>query len=443
MEKRIYHLYRSGGVYPVLLLLFLCCSSCASVKLLEVGEGWASNTVNTAVFRKNSVVSDRENQYVSYYDQDGYLTLAKRGLKSEAWEVQRTPYKGNIRDAHNVISMMVDGDGYLHVSWDHHDSKLRYAKSLKPGTLWLSEELSMIGRNEQKVTYPEFYTMPNGNILFLYRDGGSGSGNLVLNQYDLKTKEWRRVHDHLIHGEGKRNAYWQAYVDNQGTIHLSWVWRENPDVASNHDMAYARSRDGGYTWEKTSGEKYVLPITASNAEYAAMIPMNSELINQTGMAADEAGNPFIATYWRDQDSEIPQYRLIYHIDGQWHTRSLDFRSQAFSLSGGGTKEIPISRPQLMVKGKGINASVLLLFRDMERQRRPSALTMKSLRNFRFKVLDIGTSPIGSWEPSFDTELWRRRKVLGLFIQYTEQKDGEGVLDMPPTAVSILEWKPKF
>lgn len=432
------------GFHTVLWLVAIgCFTSCISVKVLEIGDGWAGNTVNTVVFRKNSVVSDSNNQYASYYDHDGYLILAKRNLKSKKWVIQKTAYKGNIRDAHNIISIMVDGDGYLHVAWDHHNDRLRYAKSMYAGSLELTEELPMVSKDEQRVTYPEFYKMPDGNILFFYRDGGSGAGNLVINSYDLETRKWTRIQDHLVHGEGQRNAYWQAYIDDYGTIHLSWVWRENPDVASNHDMAYARSRDGGVTWEKTTGEKYILPITATNAEYACKIPMQSELINQTSMAADEAGNPFIASYWRDQDTEVPQYKLIYYLEDRWHTRSLDFRTQPFSLSGGGTKEIPIARPQLMVKGEGPDASVLLLFRDIERQRRPSVLTIHSLRDFRFDVFDIGKFSVGSWEPSFDTELWRRKKILGLFIQSTEQKDGEGVLEVPPTKVSIVEWKPKF
>ena len=49
--------------------------------------------------------------------------------------------------------------------------------------------------------------------------------------------------------EGKRNAYWQACVGANGAIHLSWVWRESASVESNHDMAYACSKDGGKTWQ--------------------------------------------------------------------------------------------------------------------------------------------------------------------------------------------------
>ena len=102
-----------------------------------------------------------------------------------------------------------------------------------------------------------------------------------MNRYDLNTGKWSRVHDVLIDGEGQRSAYWQLCTDKAGTIHLSWVWRETWGVETNHDMCYARSRDGGKTWEKSNGERYELPITAANAEYAWRIPQNSELINQT------------------------------------------------------------------------------------------------------------------------------------------------------------------
>ena len=166
----------------------------------------------------------------------------------------------------------------------------------------------------------------------------------------------------IQHGEGKRNAYWQACVDAKGTIHLSWVWRESPDVASNHDMCYAKSVDGGLTWEKSSGEKYNLPINAATAEYACRISQKSELINQTSMSADENGNPYIATYWRDQKDSVPQYHIIYKKNGVWKVNNLNFRKTVFSLSGMGTKRIPVSRPQVIVWQN----KIALIFRDEER-----------------------------------------------------------------------------
>ena len=135
--------------------------------------------------------------------------------------------KGNVKDAHNVISMMVDGEGYIHVSFDHHGHKLNYCRSIAPGSLKLGDKIPMTGVDEGNVTYPEFYSLSGGDLLFVYRSGSSGRGNLVMNRYSLKEHKWIRVQDILIDGENKRNAYWQMYVDEKGTIHLSWVWRES------------------------------------------------------------------------------------------------------------------------------------------------------------------------------------------------------------------------
>jgi hypothetical protein len=406
-----------------------------------IGYGWAKNAVNAVVFRKNSVVSHQNDQYTAYYDSTGNVMLAKRKLNTDKWQVIKTKYKGNVKDAHNDISIMVDGQGYLHLAWDHHNNPLRYSRSVKPGSLDLTEQLPMTGKQENKVSYPEFYRLPTGDLLFLYRDGGSGNGNLVLNRYEVKSKQWTRLYDVLIDGEGERNAYWQAAVGENGTIHLSWVWRESPDVASNHDLAYARSVDGGKTWVKTTGEKYQMPIKASTAEYARKIPEKSELINQTSMYADAAGNPYIGTYWRPEGTAVPQYHVVYHDGGQWQTRQVSERKTPFSLSGGGTKKIPISRPQVMVKEQGGKKIIYFVYRDVERNDYVTLAQSTDLTKNTWQVKDLNAASLGNWEPTYDTELWKKSKILHLFIQKVGQGDGEKLENMEPQPVYILEWKP--
>lgn len=406
-----------------------------------VGPGWANNSVNAVVFRKNSLVSDRAYQYVGYYDAERYLVLGKRKLGAAHWTVRRTQYQGNAADAHNAISLMLDGAGYLHVAWDHHNNALRYARSVKPGSLELGVKTSMVGADEDAVSYPEFYRLPDGRLLFFYRLGGSGRGDLVINRYDPANGRWTRLHTNLITGEGRRNAYWQAFLDHQGTLHLSWVWRESPDVASNHDLAYARSRDGGVTWETSAGASYALPISAASAEYAARIPENSELINQTSMAADADGRPYIASYWRDADAKVPQYRVVYRDAQGWQMRNLGFRTTAFSLSGQGTKRIPIARPQIMVSLDAARPGALLVFRDEERGSRVSVARTVDIAGGQWQVSDLTAASVGAWEPNFDTELWRRSGTLSLFVQAVQQVDGEGHATVPPQPVRVLDWQP--
>ncbi|MYN39224.1 neuraminidase [Duganella sp. FT109W] len=409
----------------------------AAPVLAVVGDGWANNSVNAVVFRKNSLVTQGDTQYVAYYDAQRYLVLGKRALGATQWTVRRSFWQGNAADAHNAISIMVDGAGYLHVSWDHHNNALRYARGVAPGSLALGPKQAMVGVDEAEVSYPEFYRLPNGNLLFFYRLGGSGRGDLIINRYDVATQRWTRLHTNLITGEGKRNAYWQAFLDHRGTLHLSWVWRESPDVASNHDMAYARSRDGGVTWERSDGTPYQLPISAASAEYALHIPQNSELINQTSMAADQDGHPYIASYWRDAGSSVPQYHVIFNTGTAWQARSLDFRKTPFSLGGQGTKRIPIARPQIMVGKTG----ALLVFRDEERGSRVSVASSADVLRGPWQVQDLTTFSVGAWEPSYDTELWRRNGTLSLFVQNVQQVDGEGQVNVPPQPVQVLDWTP--
>ena len=101
----------------------------------------------------------------------GFVTLAKRRIGTDNWEVRHTAYRGKVSDGHNIISLGVDRDGYLHVAFDHHGHPLHYARSIAPGSLSLGPLEPMVGRNEQDVTYPEFYPLPSGKMLFVYRSG--------------------------------------------------------------------------------------------------------------------------------------------------------------------------------------------------------------------------------------------------------------------------------
>ncbi|WP_276502807.1 BNR repeat-containing protein [Terrimonas pollutisoli] len=412
------------------------------VTITKVDSGWAGNSVNTVVFRKNSLVTHSDWQFISFYNKNGNVVLGKRKTGTSEWQLKETAFTGNIKDAHNSISIMIDGEGYLHLAWDHHNGQLNYSISEQPLSLEMGAKRSMTGKNENSVSYPEFYKMPGGDLLFLYRDGGSGRGNLVVNKYSIATKQWIQLSDNLIDGEGKRNAYWQACVGDKNVIHLSWVWRESPDVASNHDLCYARSKDGGLTWENSRGKKYQLPINAATAEYAWRIPQSSELINQTSMYADKSSNPIIASYWKKDDQSVPQYHIVYKKNRQWQMQNLGFRTLDFSLSGTGTRQIPISRPQVITWKKRKHVATALIFRDAERNNKVSvAINTSIYKRNEWKLFDLADDNTGAWEPTYDTELWRKTQRINLFVQHVKQADAEGIINTAPQMVKVLEWAP--
>ncbi|MDI3520651.1 MAG: hypothetical protein PWR04_639 [Anaerophaga sp.] len=68
------------GLFLFYMLVFSSCTH--EPEVLELSEGWAKTSVNTAIFRKNSVVSDEEYQYMAWYDSSGHVVVAKHFLIS-------------------------------------------------------------------------------------------------------------------------------------------------------------------------------------------------------------------------------------------------------------------------------------------------------------------------------------------------------------------------
>lgn len=407
-------------------------------RFVNVGEGYCKTSVNTCIFRTNSLITYGEIQYIAYYDRRGRVVLGKRHIGSDKWKLKRTRFRANVKDAHNVISLGTDGEGYLHIAFGMHATRLNYSRSVLPGSLKMLPLHAMTGEDEEKCTYPEFYLLPSGDLLFAYRSGKSGNGNMVLKRYDVKDKSWRTVNANLLDGEGERNAYWQAYLDKKGTFHLSWVWRETADVATNHDLCYAKSDDGGMTWKKSDGTFYTLPITLARSEIAWKIPQKSELINQTSMCADDDGNPYIATYWRDTESDTPQFRLIWLRDAVWQMVLVGNRQLPFTLSGKGTKMVPVSRPRVAVIGD----IIYYIFRDKERGSRITVCKIEKhcLENQSFE--DLTDFSVDAWEPTIDIELLKNKGQLHIFVQATHQGDGERQSECSEksTPVYVLEHK---
>ncbi|ASJ72142.1 BNR repeat-containing protein [Granulosicoccus antarcticus] len=415
--------------------------------LSYVAQGWAQNSVNATIFRKNSLATYQQQQYIAFYSDDSEVMLGKRPLGTDDWEVAATGYFGRATDAHNGISIMIDGTGYVHMAWDHHVDTLRYARSLAPESLQLGPMMAMVGTDEMAVTYPEFHRLPSGDILFAYRDGSSGNGRLIINQYDHALMQWKRIQSNLLDGEGQRNAYWQIHIGSDSTIHLSWVWRETGDVATNHDMHYARSGNGGISWQSATGNNYSLPMTQQTVDPIWLISQGSNLINQTSITADSNGTPYIATYYRESLTAFTQVHVIYPISKtssggeplEWTSETVSNRQMDFSLSGGGSKSLPISRPQIISDSRNGVHRLHIIYRDSEYDDRAIMASSNLTTGATWQYTVLTDQSVDRWEPSYDTELWRQQSRLHLYVQAVGQIDGEGVdTDRPPSNVQVLE-----
>jgi BNR repeat-containing family member len=422
-------------------------ASAAEPLISPIGKAWSQTSINTVIFRHGPLATFQNTQYAAYYDRDGNVILAKRTLPSDKWETRTTPFHGNGGDAHNTISIGMDGNGILHIAWDHHNVDLNYAQTTAPGSLDLTDRLPTDGLREHSVTYPEFYSLANGDLLLTYRVGSSGNGDVILKRYSAADKKWSTLQSNLVSGKSTKgytqNAYTEMNVDAQGTIHLGWVWRRTPDVGTNHDVCYARSTDGGLTWTTSTGKPLTLPITDATCEVAVHIPERSDLINQTTLAADDQGHPYIGTYYKKPGQPVAQIEVVYNDDNGWRTSQVGERTTPLNLGGGGTKAIPLSRPLILVD-KGPHPRIHVVFRDVDRGSKVSLATSADLPSDKWTIQDLTPDAYGYWEPTYDATRWRADGILDLFLQNVDQKDGaDNALNSSDasTMASVLEYKP--
>jgi len=408
------------------------------------GAAWAGSSVNVVANIRQSVYTHGRTQFAAFYDADRFMVLARRSLDAGQWETRRTAYRGNAADAHNSISLVADGAGVLHVAWDHHVSPLNYARGVAPGSIELGPRQAMTGRLESRVTYPQFSRLPGGDLLFLYRAGSSGRGSLVLNRYAVATDAWATVQTNLIDGEDERSPYWDMTIDSQGTLHLAWVWRESPDVATNHDICYARSSDEGRTWSHSNGTRVTIPITARTAEYAVRIPQNSNLMNSPAITADDEGRPYVTTYWSPAPGAPPRFHVVHHDGTGWRNIEGPARSDVFTLSGGGTKAPPISRAAVLVERTGQASRIHLVYRDSgpAGRGRVTAATQERPGAPTWTVQNLTAEPVGAWEPAIDPAAWAALRQVHMLVQRVEQRDGDDRTGAAaPTPIGLLVWSP--
>lgn len=296
----------------------------------EIGKAWAGHPVGFAFVARD------DGLYVGFYDHERRMVIGHRKPEAKDWTLNVTDERVGW-DSHNSIAFGFDREGGLHVAANMHCRPLRYWRTERPGDVMSLKPLhQMVGSEEKRCTYPHFFAGPDGQLLFTYRDGGSGNGNNYVNAYDEKARAWRRQLDKpLFSGEGKMNAYpTPILADPKGVFHIAWVWRDTPDCSTNHDVSYARSRDLR-AWETSDGRPLALPLTLRNCEVVDPVPARGGLLNNVKLSFDHQGRPLIAYHKFDANGHTQLY-LARREEGGWRiyqTTDWDYR---WYFQGGGS-----------------------------------------------------------------------------------------------------------
>lgn len=403
----------------------------------ELGQAWSSNTVNTVIFRHHGILTWSGYQYTAFYVDETTLRVVRRTLATNHIDTNDIAGQYNLRDAHNSISLGVDRGGHLHISYDHHATKLRYRRSIQPKAIddW-TDELSMTGANEDRVTYPTFILPRAGHPLtMLYRDGVHNKGSARLKTYDEQTQTWTDRPIPILSGADHKpwtsNAYWNhPAIGSDGSLHLSFVWRTDTigeqQLVNNVNVSYAWSPDNGLSWFTSRGQPCKLPMTQVNAETVWPVSPGSNLINQTSMALDSHNRPHIAFYANDSHG-VPQYQHIWYDGETWRHQYFSARTEPFTLQGGGTLQIPISRPEILIDRQD---RVYAIYRgDLTENRMAITQLMGAAANQETASTTNHTTQL--WpdsldyaEPVIDRTRWTESQVLSLLLQRTQQPNGD-------------------
>lgn len=298
---------------------------------LDIAPVWSAHPVGFTLLTKAPF------QYVAYYDDKRQLTVAQRKLDERTWSFHKLPITTKW-DSHNYVTMEVDDQGYLHLSGDMHCSPLNYFRSSKPHDASIFERIDkMTGELEKRTTYPQFTFGPEGELIFGYRDGGSGDGNQIFNVYDSKKRTWSRLLDKpLTDGEGLRNAYFHGPMRGpDGWFHLAWVWRETPDAATNHDLSYARSRDLR-RWENAAGKPLALPIRLNDGATVDPVPPQGGMINGNSDIGFDHKKRVIISYHKHDSAGNTQPWNARLEDGEWNFHQVADWPVRWEFGGGGT-----------------------------------------------------------------------------------------------------------
>ncbi len=257
-------------------------------------------------------------------------------------------------DSHNSVTMVVDAQGLLHVAGNMHNHVLRYWRSDVPGEIdSLRHVPTMVGSNEGSVTYPVFVKANNGDLIFIYRDGGSGSGNHIINKWNPETRTWGRLlSTNLFTGSstsGTRSVY---FGDNDagpvagpdGLYHLFWFWRATPNAATTHRVSYIRSPDLS-TWYTATFAPVTLPISFDNNPGVIVddVPQFAGLINRGQIGFDSQDRPVIS-YHKHDSTQPGGYTQVYNArleNGQWQVYRTTSWPYRWNFGGGGSLVIQI------------------------------------------------------------------------------------------------------
>lgn len=333
------------------------------VQTIAIDSVWAGHPVGFSLYTQG------DRQYIAYYNANRNTVVGQRNLDEDKFALHRLPPTSRETaggtstvvgwDSHNSLTLGIDKAGFIHLSGNVHVNPLTYFRSSKTGDISTLEQVfEMVGTEEKRTTYPHFMLTKENELLYHYRDGGSGNGNEIYNIYSVEDQKWSRLLDvPLTDGQGLMNAYQtQPTILKDGWYHVFWVWRDTPDCSTNHDLSYMKSPDLK-NWYNAFEEQFELPATLDKKLVIVdPIPAKGGIINLAAkLVLDDENKPIFAYHKYDSIGNLQfytaqiqnkkwQYKQVTNWDYRWEfsgngSINSEVRIKGFNKRGDGNYEI--------------------------------------------------------------------------------------------------------
>ncbi|WP_422033520.1 BNR repeat-containing protein [Reyranella sp.] len=351
---------------------------------------WDIDKVWTGVPVEFSAVRAGDEVMAGYFDQSRQLSVAVLPLNGgSATHIRlQDTFKG--WDGHNFVVLAVDRAGTIHVAGNMHGDPLKYFQVRKPYSSRTEKASPMVGADESSVTYPNFYYMDDGNLVFGYREGKTGDGAWFFNKWTGTA--WVRLSpgptfSSRFSGESV-NAYPRSAKANDGTFHFALQWRKPGGLSENFRITYARTKDF-VRWSRLDGSPIELPLTPENT--SVVVDAGTEMGLRSGpISVDDRGRPVISFTRYAPDGLNAGYVARGDASGAWLTEEIARTSRRWVMEGRGigTRAIAVGSKAVIFR----DGTPIACFRIRGRGLECQMLDAQTLKPVKAVTLEADTRP---------------------------------------------------